>query len=96
MSDKLNIINFIIVDSISKIKKYEYEAWFRESVDTSNGIFIGNGINDQFVLKIGVRTPEVRDVIEDDFCFVIQRGRPVLVKYISQFEPNDFDEIIDY
>ncbi|HIU40155.1 MAG TPA: type VII secretion protein EssC [Candidatus Aphodocola excrementigallinarum] len=88
----LGIINFILVDSIDKIKKYEYESWFKDGVNPNDGIFIGDGINDQFTLKISVRTPEIKESIDDDFLFVINRGKPVLVKYISDFSINKDEE----
>ncbi len=93
-SKDLGIINFILIDSISKIKKVEYEAWFKEGFNANNGIWIGEGINDQFTIKIAVRTPEIKESIGDDFCFVVYRGKPVLVKYVNDFSINSSDEDI--
>ena len=83
---ELEIINFVIFDEIAKIKKYEYEPWFKSGFNSNEGIWIGGGINDQFTLKPLVRTPELRETISDDFCFALVRGKPVLVKYITDFE----------
>ena len=84
----LNIINFIIFDEVENIKKVEYESWFKESFNANEGIWIGDGINDQFTLKPLVRTSQLKENIGDDFCFVLVRGKPVLVKYITEFESN--------
>ena len=96
----LNIINFIIIDSIDKIKKVEYESWFKDNFDSSNGIWIGGQFDDQFTFKISIRTDELKEQLTDDFCFVLKHGKPVLVKYISDFSidnknktENDFEEL---
>lgn len=93
----LGIINFVLIDSIDKIKKIEYETWFKDGFNASDGIWIGDGINDQFTLKVSVRTDEVRESTEDEFCFVLKRGKPVLVKYISDFtnKVDDEDEMLE-
>lgn len=88
----LGVINFIIFDEVENIKKVEYESWFKEEFNPNEGIWIGDGINDQFTLKPLVRTPELKESIGDEFCFALVRGKPILVKYVSQFE-KDLDMI---
>ena len=82
----LEIINYIIVDSIDNIKKYELETWFKNTINTSNGIWIGNGINDQFTLKVNQRIEEMREDVPKNFCFVIVHGKPKFVKYVSELK----------
>lgn len=84
----LGIINFIIVDTIDIIKKYEYESWYKTTVNSANGIWIGNGINDQFTFKISQKTKEMREEIGDLFGFVIKRGKPELIKFVSEITLN--------
>ena len=84
----LEIIDFIFIDSVDKIKKIELELWYKTCANTNEGIWIGEGINDQFSLKISQRTPELKQFIGDDFCFVIKRGKPILVKYVTDLELN--------
>lgn len=82
----LGLIHFIFVDSIDKFKKIELEAWYKNCVNNTNGIWIGNGINDQFSLKISQRINELKEDIPLNFCFVVNRGKPVYVKYVEEFE----------
>ena len=82
----LGIINFIIVDSIDKIKKIELESWYKNCVINTNGIWVGNGITDQFTLKINQKIPELKEDIPYNFCFVIERGRPKYIKYIEEIK----------
>ena len=91
----MDIINFIIIDSIDKIKKIEYDSWFKDNFDSSNGIWIGDQFDDQFTFKISVRTEELKEQVSDDFCFVLNRGKPVLVKYVSDFNIQNDDEMVE-
>ena len=88
----LSLINYIFIDSQDKIKKIEYDPWYKSSVNNSQGIWIGNGISDQFSLKINSVTKELRQEIPDNFCYVVKKGKAELVKYVENFE---IPEIID-
>ena len=85
----IGIINFIIVDTIDIIKKYEYESWYKTTVNNANGIWFGNGINDQFSLKLSSKLEEMKKEIPTNFCFVVNRGIPKYVKFIENFEVDD-------
>lgn len=85
---KLSIYSFILIDSASEIKKVEFDSWYKECVDNGEGIWVGEGINEQFILKINQRTEEMKLELLDDFCFVLKRGKPKLVKYITDFSDN--------
>lgn len=84
----LGIINFIIVDSIDKIKKNEFESWYKTIINSINGIWIGNGINDQFTLKISQKTKEMKEEILPSFAFIIKHGKPILVKCVEKIDLN--------
>ena len=32
----LGIINYLIIDSVDNVKKFEYESWFKDSVNLSD------------------------------------------------------------
>lgn len=85
----LNLINYIFIDSIDKLKKLEYDSWYKDCVNNNFGIWIGNGIADQFSLKVNNVTRELRQEIGDNFCYVVKHGKPELVKYVEQFEEID-------
>lgn len=91
-SKELGIINYVMIDNVDNFKKVEFEAWFKTGYNPNDGIWIGNGINDQFIMKPVIRTSALKDVIGDDFGFVLQRGRPYLVKYVRSF---NFEKDVD-
>ena len=82
----LGIIDFILVDSIDKFRKNEIESWYKNCINNSNGIWLGNGINDQYSLKINQKIDEMKLEIPNNFCFVINRGKIQYVKYVEKLE----------
>lgn len=85
----LGIINYCIVDTVDKIKKYEYESWYKTVINNTRGLFFGAGILDQMSLKISNNDRELRTEIGYNFCYVINHGRPILVKYVEKFEDDN-------
>jgi len=81
-----NGLNIILVDTIDKIKAFEYEPWFKKSVQTNYGIWIGNGLLNQFTLKLTKSPREARDEIAGNFGFVIKKGNPTLVKLLEYYD----------
>ena len=89
---KLPIINFIVIDSIDAFKKIEFEAWFKEVNDPEHAIWIGEGIANQFSIKLlkssdrSLQTP-----IKNDFGYQVVSGRHALIK-VLQFDSQELPE----
>ena len=82
----LGLINYILVDTVNKIGKYVYDNWFKNGFSSNNGIFIGNGLEEQTVINVGRRIPEMREELDNNFGFVVIRGIPICVKFIEQYK----------
>ena len=82
----LDIINYIIVDSVDQIKKVEYDSWYKGNINNTDGIWIGNGLNDQFSIKVTQRNNDAKLDLGDNFCFVVKKGKAELVQYIEKFD----------
>lgn len=88
-------ISFIFVDSDDKFKIYEYETWYKSIFDSGEGIWIGNGAMDQFVVRITKNTRIVEDEISSEFGYVVRRGNPTKIKLISfGDDDSDGDDVI--
>ena len=74
----------IIVDSPDKLKAYVYDSWYKENVDDSQGVWIGNGISDQYTLKLLSTPRELREEIPEGFGYIINNGKATLVKLIQK------------
>lgn len=80
----LGVINFVIIDTIDKIKKFTYDSWFKDNYNSSNGIYLGNGLGEQILINTNKRIPEMKEDVPYNFGFVIKRGIPNYVKFIEQ------------
>ena len=79
----LGTIKVIIVDVVDNIKALNYEAWFKATAQLSEGIWIGNGITNQFTLKVTTNARLLRAEIDETMGYVIKKGKAVLVKLAS-------------
>ena len=76
-------IKIIIVDTIDTIKTINFEPWFKGSVDLSEGIWIGNGIGNQFTLKVTTNARILRTEVAPGFGYIINKGKAVLIKLMG-------------
>ena len=76
-------IKFFIVDTIDTIKTINFEQWYKSSVDLSEGIWLGNGIANQFTIKVTTNARILRAEIPAGFGYVISKGKATLIKLMS-------------
>ena len=81
-SQKNGNIKFVIVDNIDVIKNISFELWYKPHVDLSEGIWIGNGIANQFTLKVTTNARILRAEIPAGFGYIISKGKANLMKMI--------------
>lgn len=75
--------HFIIVDSASSFGGYSYEEWYKKQVTSADGIWVGDGIADQYILKVNKLTGDLYEEHGDEFGYVLNRNKPILVKLLS-------------
>ena len=85
-------IKFIFIDTIDIFKKIEYDNWYKDIVKNNQGIWIGNGITEQFTLKISKMTRELQEDLDMGFGYIIKRGIPVLTKFLTDEEGYEGDD----
>ncbi|WP_242874828.1 MULTISPECIES: type VII secretion protein EssC [Clostridium] len=98
--DKLNVlldkgeaeynVNFIISDAIGNINSYSIQNWYK-CLALNDGIWIGDGIGNQYQLKISNVNKDMYKSIGDDFGYVISKGKPKLAKLLlsTNYEGDD-------
>ena len=77
-------IKYVIVDTIDNIKTLSYEVWFKGNASLSEGIWLGNGIANQFTLKVTTNSRILRTELDQNFGYVIKKGKAILVKFVSE------------
>lgn len=73
-------LRFILIDSLAELNAYTYAAWFKRHLAGADGLWIGDGVADQYLMKIGKLSNELYQQIGPDYGYLIVKGRPVLVK----------------
>ena len=76
-------IKFILIDVIDGIKAINFETWFKSGADLSEGIWLGNGIANQFTLKVTTNSRLLRAEVSPGFGYVIKKGKASLMKLMS-------------
>ncbi|MFA5693053.1 MAG: type VII secretion protein EssC, partial [Acholeplasmataceae bacterium] len=79
----LNKFSFILVEEINRLKVFEYDNWFKILINKYDGIWVGRGITEQFILKLGRTTKDLYEEIGNDFGYAVNNGMPTLVKLLD-------------
>lgn len=88
-AEELQNYSFIIVENHTRLKNREYDDWFKEYVSVDNGIWVGNGINDQYLLTINSTDMEMINRCGDSYGYVVRQGEPNLVKLLGMKEKGE-------
>lgn len=92
--EKLNILiekaesfyklHFVIVESLNQFNTYSYDAWYKRQITGAEGLWVGDGVADQYMLKINKVTSDLYDENGNEYGYVFVRNKPALVKLLSQ------------
>jgi len=95
-SDKLSLIlekgeakygiTVLIAETVKNMSGFAFEKWYKQHVTQADGIWIGNGVTEQYQIKANKNTPEMSVEIDDAFGFSLIKGKPVMIKILSERE----------
>lgn len=74
---------FIIADTVNNIAAVAFEEWFKVNASVNDGIWIGNGISEQYQLKVSKMTNEMYKEVENGFGYCVNKGQTKLIKLLS-------------
>ena len=83
---KIDKINILFADTTNDIKNYTNEEWL--NVDTSNGIWIGSGIDNQYLLNINKLTSEMRKEMPNNYGYLIKNNKAIKIKLLEFFKED--------
>jgi len=90
---KLSKLTYILVETFDNLKKLEYDLWYKDIVNSTRGIWIGNGLAEQSIFKLFSSTRSISNNIPNSFGYNIVSGMPTLFKYIESYNAED-DEVL--
>ena len=76
-------VYFIVGSGVTGLKEFAYDKWYKKHTSGSDGIWVGNGISDQYQLKIGKISSDMRQEIGNDFGFAVNKGTAIKMKLLS-------------
>lgn len=84
-------LHFVVIDDASQYASFSYQPWYKRHCTGSDGLWIGDGVADQYVIKVGRLTAELYQPLEADYGYLITKGRPELVKLLSARSEEETD-----
>ena len=73
---------FIIVDSVNKMKEHEFDIWYKQYVENDNGIWIGNGFDDQYLISL-IDRRGISNNVGNSFGYIVKSGEFKEIKLIG-------------
>jgi len=79
-------IHFVAIETAAQFNTLCFDARIKNKTVLNEGIWIGDGVVDQYLLKINKITSNLYEEIGSDSGYQISRGRPRSIKVLSEGE----------
>lgn len=76
-------INIIVAEQVKNISSVSFEKWYKANVSPSDGLWIGNGITEQYQMKANKTTSEMHEDITPEFGYSLIKGKCVKLKLLN-------------
>jgi len=77
-------VHFIFVDIPSGFKPYEFEAWYKASINTSSGLWLGDGFAEQYLIKPTKVIQDYYDIIGNNYGYIVENGQVKFIKILEK------------
>ena len=77
-------VHFIFIDTPAGFKPHEFESWYKPTIDTSSGLWKGNGFAEQFLIKPTKVAQKYFEVIDPNYGYIVTEGQVEFVKLIDK------------
>ena len=81
---------FVFVDNVTKMKNHEYDDWYKEYITKEDGIWVGNGIDDQYLFDL-ISNKKLINNCGQSFGYVINGGQEIFIKLLGIKDKGDED-----
>lgn len=83
MTKDIRKVSIVIIDVIDNIRQFEYENWYKTIVPNNHAIWIGDGIADQYTIKLSKNPRYIKEEIGNRFGYSVKKGNPIFIKVLS-------------
>lgn len=91
-AQELEKCHYIIIESSEKIRNYSMSKWYKQYINGDTGLWLGNGVNEQYVLKPGITTIRLSSSCGLSYGYAFAKGKPYLVKLLGMKESSEENE----
>ncbi len=82
-------VHMIFIDTSYKIKKFVFESWYTNNIVNADGIWLGNGVFDQTIIKMSELSAKYKEKVNDDYAWIFKNGNGSLIKIINSDGDNN-------
>ena len=83
-SKATELIRYVLIDTIDVFKNIAFESWYKNNANLSDAIWIGNGLGNQFTIKVTTSSRLLREELPPGFGYIIRKGKANVVKLIKE------------
>ena len=84
-------VHFVMIDESGNMGIRTVESWHKKHCARGNGVFVGSGIADQYVLKVSGTDREMRKDLPRNFGFIVKNGVHCLIKLVTAKEECSYE-----
>ena len=88
-ANEIENYSFILAENFTRFKNHEYDEWYKNYITGDTGIWIGNGITDQYLINVDSSGQEMKNNCGDSFGYMINQGLPTMIKVLGIKEKGD-------
>lgn len=87
----LGNISFVFTGQVDNLKKLEYDKWYKTIVDSNCGIWVGDGIADQQLIKTNIGFKKTNNEVPENYGIVVKNSKTYLVN-LTSFKKEEEDD----
>ena len=84
--------NFIFGESVIKLKNHEYDEWFKNYISKDNSIWVGSGLNNQYLITINSDRRKIKNNCGNSYGYIIKQGEAHMIKLLNMKDDGDENE----
>lgn len=88
-AEELKNYTFIVVDSVFKLKNHEYDDWYKAYITKDSGIWVGNGVADQYLIRMNTSARNLVNNCGESFGYLIKQEEAKLIKLIGMKDAGE-------